>query len=372
MIRRHRRLLLAVGALVAGITSIVIMADHTDRILVGDPAEYRVRIGAMLSGGWPYIDVPFEHLPVMLIPMFGAWFLGGSASQSVYVVTFAALMSMVLALTAPVIDSVGELLGTRRAGSRWLAMTLPLIPLVIFRNDPVVVLLFAIACLLFLADREGWVAWAVAGALAKGWPAALGLVTWRRHRLKSLVVAVSGAVAVGWTLLPGFTAARGAIGIHAETLLGSAVGLWRIASGLPSGVQVTTAAYLPVASWMLAANALVGVGIVVVGVRAVVRTTDRRSQFAALGVVVSGIILASQLFSLQYVLWLTPFLAVGRRPRLVALGSLLGALTLALGFVWDEALFDRVWLYGLFSLRNLMVLMAAAWLVADARAAATS
>jgi hypothetical protein len=123
---------------------------------------------------------------------------------------------------------------------------------------------------------------------------------------------------------------------------------------------------------MLAANALVGVGIVVVGVRAIVRTTDRRSQFAALGVVVSGIILASQLFSLQYVLWLTPFLAVGRRPRLVALGSLLGALTLALGFVWDEALFDRVWLYGLFSLRNLMVLMAAAWLVADARAAATS
>src|SRR5690606_4273991 len=123
----------------------------------GDPAIYRERVADILDGGWPYRDVPFEHLPVMLVPMMAAWWMGGSVSQSFYVVSFVILMSLMIVVIGWLIDVLGERLERPRPGTGWLVVTVPLLPMVLFRNDPFVVLLDVAALLSFVVGRNSWV-----------------------------------------------------------------------------------------------------------------------------------------------------------------------------------------------------------------------
>ena len=364
----RQRLMAAAVVLAAGAAAVVLAAGSPDAILAGDPAEYRRKVAAVLEGGLPYLDVPFEHLPVMLVPMLAAWGLGGWVSQPVFIVVFALLMTLAMAGATIAVDEAGARL--RRAGAlpRWLLVTMPLMPLVVFRNDPVAVLLAAVAVLGIIVGERWWTAAAGLGAFAKVWPAALGMTAVRRGRTAAgTAVAAAGALALGLTFLPGFTTARRALGIHAETVVGALLGLARVAGGEPAGVVVTTAAYLRADASAAILNAVVGLVVVGVGVHALVRSQDVAGALAATGCVVAGVILTSPLFSLQYVVWLAPFVALSRRRSTLVVAAAAGVLTTWLAWRWSPALFETTGMYLWLTVRNLLVVVAALSLAAEGR-----
>ena len=362
-----RRIILVAVVVAAGLGSVWAVSQDPLGIIPGDPAAYRDRMVAILDGGVPYLDVPLEHLPVSVVPMAIAWVLGGAASQSAYVTVFALVMLAVVVLVVLVMDRLGTALDHPEAGIAWTVAALPLLPLVLFRNDPVSVLFFALSALALVRGRRVW-RWAgVVGAFAKIWPAVIALAGWRNGRRRdSWLVVMAGAVALGWTLLPGFTAARNAVGIHAETLLGSMIGLMRTTGGDPTGVVLTTAAYLEVDWWVVALNAAIGLVVCGFGVVAVWSARRERPLMVGLGTLVAGVILTSQLFSLQFVLWLTPFFALVRRRATLGIGVALGALTTVLAWIWDVSLFGSPWFHAGFLVRSLLVIVAAALMAREA------
>lgn len=367
MNKRHPGLVLSVAILTIGLGSVLLASNATETILAGDPPEFRARVQAILDGGLPYLDVPLEHLPIMLVPMFGAWILGGFISQSDYVLAFAGLMIVSLGATAMLMLRIGVLHSHASAATRWLALVAPLVPLVVFRNDPFVTLLFVLSVYLTFAERTGSTMAAVVGALAKIWPAALALLAFRRAAmLRAAVLAISGAVGLGWTFLPGFVGARSGLGIHAETAMGALLGLWRTSSGGASQVVLTTAAYLPADAWVVALNALLGLLVLVVGVKATLKAPSPAYALLGVGTAVAGIILTSQLFSLQYVLWLTPFLAWSRGRHVLAIGLGLSVVTLGLAWSWTEGQFEEPLFYIALCLRNLAVFFVAFLLAREA------
>jgi len=355
-------LIFSLATFLLALLTIWIMRNHPDRVLVGDPAIYRQRITEILDGGWPYLDVPFEHLPVMLVPMFVAWLFGGAASQSTYVVVFGVLMAMALAATTYVLGAVGRNLRAPRSDLRWLLMAIPLLPLITFRNDPVSVLLAVGGLALMIRGSSAWVVPAVAGGLAKIWPTVLAWLAWPRRKASALLVSLSGLLGLLISLAPGFADRRDAVGVHTETVLGGLVGLWRSVRSEPVDVVLTTAAYLDVSSWVPAVNVLLGLVVFGFGLSAVRRVEDLRSQVVRLGCVVGGVILTSQLFSLQYVLWVVPFLALSRRRVAVVAGLLLGFLTIWLGWNWSVEYVESPAFYWIVNARNLVFLGTVIWL----------
>ena len=168
-------------------------------------------------------------------------------------------------------------------------------------------------------------------------------------------------------MLSGFSDARQATGIHAETLVGAIVGGIRALGEEPTRVTVTTAAYIDVSGSMVGLNLMIGLAVVGLGVWSVFSVGDWRSRVVGTGIITAGVVLASQLFSLQYVLWLMPFVAASRRLGTRGLGIGLGALTTLLAFVWTEDKFDHAWFFGLFTLRNGLVIAIAMLLVVEVR-----
>lgn len=361
-----RRMTVVAAVTAAGLLSILVISQATHTIIPGDPAVYRERIEALLVGGLPYRDVPFEQLPMMLVPMGLAWVLGGSASQSAYVFVFALLMVLTMAATTVLVARLGSALDERSAAGRWLLITVPLMPLAVFRSDPFVVLHFAGALLAFLQAKGRWTVLSILGALAKIWPAVLAALGWKRGRqVGAVAVGLGGVLAFGITLLPGFTEARSAVGIHAETVVGGLLGLARVAGGGASQVDVTTAAYLPVGSWAVAVNAAIGLAVLAIGLVSVLRAAADREAVLGVGVLIIGAILVSPLFSLQYVLWIMPVVALSRLRPTVASGVGLAVLTTALAWVWSEPILESVWFYAAVTVRNVMVLVIAGLLLLE-------
>ena len=208
--------------------------------------------------------------------------------------------------------------------------------------------------------------------MAKVWPAGVAAPGWARSRWEAALAGVSGVLAIGVTLLPGFREARQASGIHAETLVGAIVGGIRASGGDATRVTITTAAYIDVSGWMVGLNMVVGLAVVVMGVWSVFAVGDWRSRVVGTGIINAGVILVSQLFSLQYVLWLMPFVAMSRRLTTRALAIGLGVLTTALAFVWTQDKFDEAWFFGLFTLRNGLVIAIALLLAVEVRSAIDS
>ena len=64
--------------------------------VTADTTVYRDRMVEIFSGHWPYIQTRFEHFPLTLVPMAGAWFAGGFRGDQLYRLTFAALMAVCL------------------------------------------------------------------------------------------------------------------------------------------------------------------------------------------------------------------------------------------------------------------------------------
>lgn len=331
--------------------------------LAGDPIVYLERVLAIQAGGIPYVDPVFEHLPVTLAPMYLAYWLAG-ADPVPYTVVFGGLMSLALSLT-------GVLFMRQPAPSdgllarRWLWLAAPLMPFVTFRADPVVVLL-ATAAFLPIAARSRPLLGLLA-VLAKGWPIAMIPSFWAMGRRKAgAVMTAAGVIAVGLVLSPGFQSTQRSGPLHIETLVGSLVGVTRAAEGRDLGLIHTTAVYIDAAGWMRLIGPLLAGLLVLIGVVCVRNGPSLRNQALATAVLVVGVIMASPLFSPQYVLWIIPFLVFAETRLTRYLMTFVSMQCLVSVFALNGVLEGNLWLLASNAVRNVALLMIAGLLAREA------
>ncbi|MDH5372894.1 MAG: glycosyltransferase 87 family protein, partial [Acidimicrobiia bacterium] len=237
----------------------------TETPLSEDPILYFDRVEAVVEGGWPYVNTDLEHLPMSFALMVITWFLGGSAGIETFTIVFAVLMGISLFVSARLVSSIGLELGISDSHWTFLLIAGPLLPLVVFRNDPISLMFTAFALLAFVRHQPGrggvWTGVAIA---AKGWPVILALVAWWRGRRLLAVSLIAWTVGLVALLLwsPGFRAGRSFNGIHMETFAGSLVGLVRSLRGDPLGlIEAAGARYIDVSSVIVFIQAGLGVGI---------------------------------------------------------------------------------------------------------------
>jgi hypothetical protein len=367
---RQESALWLLGACVATLPLLAVNPEA----LGGDPAIYRDRMAELFAGQIPYVDAAFEHLPVAAVPMALAWVLGGAASPWTYTIVFATLMLGCLLATALLLDTVGRRSGLGPAGKRWVVLSLPVLPLVLFRYEPWVVLLVAAALAAGVTGRHRATAllqWLAIGV--KGWPVVLAAGDWLKgHRARAFLAALVTAACAGLLLaLPGFRAARAFRGIHTDTLAGGVLTLTRWMAGEPVGrFDAAGAIYVDAPGWTLLVGLNVGVAVAALALLRVNTPLTREAGYALSGALVAALLLASPLFSPQFILWLTPFVALHRQPRVHVLGFVSVALTGVFMLGWHPLYEGNLWWLPLVSLRNAALLglaLTVAWSVGSQR-----
>jgi len=284
--------------------------------------------------GVPYRDRPVEYAPgeTLLIELLGHGSVVATA-RAVAVVSFGAD----LATFALLRRRAGA-----RAASRYLALGAPLLPFIYLRLDPVPTALAVLAVALADRARErvGGVALAVA-ALAKAWAVVLApwwLVTRRRTALTWFAAAAAIGLAV-WLFVGGLGAPgqvatfRHATGWHVAGSVGDLV--WLVGGGTPS-VQAGALRIGVVPGWAPIALALAAIATETAIWR---RATPVEGIGPPALAAVAALVLASPLFSIQYVWWFLPWAAISpvERSRLPLVGTFLVAvltLLLAWALVW--------------------------------------
>lgn len=334
--------------------------------VTADTTVYRDRVVEVFSGRWPYIESEFEHFPLTLIPMSLAWVLGGWVGNQLYRVAFSSLMAVTLWGVFRIAREIGSGIGRPGVHRRWLWISAPLLPLVLFRNDPWSLLFAGASLASYLAGRRGtgWLA-AALGIAAKGWPVVLALVDWseQRRRRAILLVICAGALAGALTLAPGFQGGREFAGLHTESTLGGLIGLGRsVAQSDPLLIAAAGATYLAAPNW--AGIAQLGIGMLLLAL-VLMRTMrgGRGVPFRALGPLTVCVLIGSPLLSAQFVLWPSLFLALDssrtRQLLLTAAGAL--STSVVAGFSLLSEL-PALW-FGMVTLRNvlLFLLVAVEW-----------
>jgi hypothetical protein len=328
----------AVAVFAAEIATLIILgvtaAAGSQSPIAGDPGLYKVIASAILSGEIPYTEYPLEHLPGAVVPMLivdGLSRLSGVEFETVW----PTMMGLAFIVTVGIANTFPT---DFDAGRRLLWYSLPLLPLVLFRIEPWL-MLWVVASMMF-TFRRSWRAQIVATAVAsfiKGWPLLLFALPFQLSRKKLAIVSAGATVAalVAIALLPGFQAGRAFEGIHSETLVGSLVLVVRGLDGVDTElIFAAGAAYTDVPSFATLLNALIGLSFLgIAGVYAL-KASEPTRLMRAIGLGVLGVILASPLFSAQFVFWLVPFIIfIGMRGRLSFL--LASILTLVTIIVWD-------------------------------------
>lgn len=346
-------------ALLASIALIELTATWAQPTpIAGDPSLYEQISDGILDGAVPYIDLTVEHLPVMLVPIVG---VGGIARvtgvdyASLWpLVTIAAVMASVLV--------AGALSLTDRYQARFAVAVVPMLPLVIYRLEVFVVLLVLVA---LVANERGrnvaGAAWTFAATLAKGWPIVLFTLPFRRAAVRVAVIgtALSVSALAVVAMLPGFREGRAFTGIHAETIVGNLVLVARHVAGVDLGlVGAAGATYVEAPAIAVVVNAAIGIAFGLVAVVAVFRTTDLAALVRICGLATLAIVLASPLFSAQFVFWLTPFTPLlaptGRRVAFAA-----GALSMLVTAFWNPL---EAWWAAEVAVRNAVVVaLAVIW-----------
>lgn len=304
---------LAFGAVLAAILTTGAILDITASAgnqspIAGDPATYDVITTAIFDGGVPYIDVTVEHLPGALVPMLLIEALSRMTSLD-FEGLWALTMGLVFLVTVIMVDRVP--IGSH-PGLLFLGLSLPLLPLILFRNEPWL-MAWVVASLLF-AFRGSWLGNATAtviASLTKGWPIILLGLPFRlgRRRLAVITGLATFAALVFVTLLPGFQQGRAFEGIHSETVVGSLLLVFRAVTGAEAGIFSSAgAAYAASGQWSVLVNALIGLPFIAVAALRALRSESIHVLVPAMGLGVLGIILASPLFSPQFMYWLVPFL----------------------------------------------------------------
>ena len=319
-------------------------------VLSGDPTVYETRWNQIASGQLPYIDVPFEHFPLTIVPMGVAGALSEVLGVT-YTAAWALVTSALIVASVWVMHSIAQSLDDRAIVSCYLMLLAPLLPLALFRTDilPVVLAAAALFAMLRGRDLSGSIT-VIAGVLAKGWPVVLAVVDWwRGNRLRAVLSAGVTVLVVGALLsTPGFRAGRSFNGVHQETVSGSLILAWRQLTGSELGVlDYASAVYLEAGVWAVTVNLLLGAGLVGVALRGMRHPFHWRGAATLIAAVVLAALLASPLLSAQFLMWPIAFLAIdARRPVVWAMVVASIATVALLGF-WDrEALWWAMLLIG--------------------------
>ena len=348
------RLKVTLVLVVASAAGVYYAAAFPDAVLAGDARDYRGLMADVFSGRLPYIDLPFPHLPVMLVPMTVAWLIGGSRDLQSYAFALAAVSTAIIVATGLVLRQIEIRLDMRDLTVRWLVLTVPVLPFLLFRNDSWVVFL-AVAGILVAAHGKKLASALIlgAGCLAKGWPGLWAPIEWKRGN-RLVAATLGGFVLVSFAILlsPPLQSAQDARGTHTETVAGSVTGLARSISGSDLQLERSSAVYINGPGWLLAADAALGGLIALASLRGLRGSFEWTRSWRVMGGLTAALVVASPFFSTQYVAWLSPFAAVDRRATALMLP--VNIISLILLTSWHEMFNGAVWWWGILVFRNLL------------------
>ncbi|HJP87598.1 MAG TPA: hypothetical protein VJ850_01010 [Candidatus Limnocylindrales bacterium] len=369
----------------------------------GDVGLYLEKAHAFVTGLLPYRDVPFEYPPASLVPMVAPYLAAFSDTVSLdaYKVLFAAWEALLLLGLGFVVERIGDHIGNRWAVARLVVVSIGALLAITWRYDLFPSLLVMVAVWAALERRPVVVGLALGlGVLAKLYPIALLpalALPWLRPFDVGRLVRIGATF--GLTILIGLApfyvlAGDGAFafmsyqvgrGLQIESIGGGLA----VLAGLIGGTAPTLSyGFSAVQVEGQLAKALLGIlpVLTVIGfgllawfgwtrVRDGART-DRVGEvdrirpgtlvtlaFASLLV----LLVTSKVYSIQYVVWLVPFVALLRGWQFW-LGAAVVALTIPIhpllyaDLVKQEALPILV-----LNLRNALVVALTVWLLASLR-----
>jgi hypothetical protein len=308
--------------------------------LVSDIGSYEDIAAAMLDGLVPYLDFPFEHLPVGAVPIAVVGIATSLTGVSMWLL-WPLFMTPLFVATAMWVDRLDP---EDPPGFRFVAVSLPMLPLVLFRLEPWIEFLAVAALLSFVVGKEiRGASLAVLATLGKGWPIVISMLPWKlgRRRAAVAVVVTSVVLLAAVASLEGFQSGREFDGIHTETVVGSVVLLFRHLTDAALGTTPSAGAlYIDVPPIMVFINAIPGILLITIGLVSTIRLSAT-STLSAIGITTLGIILASPLSSTQFIFWIAPFvalLAVGQR-RMYVIAGLFAFASIAIyepyGILWN-------------------------------------
>ena len=345
----------AVPLIAAGVAAVFLAASLPDTILAGDAEAYRARMAELFSGKVPYFEFPFEHLPGMLIPLSAAWLLGGSSGLSGYAFALAGVSLICLLATSFVLMRIELAVPSEGLTIRWLLLTVPLLPFLLFRNDSWSVLLAMLGIWLAIDGRSGASKTALGlGVISKLWPAVWAVPQWWSGRKRGAVVlGVMASAGLLVTASPAVQAIQDPQGLHTETLMGSVFGMVRSIAGSDLGLTNTAAVYIDAPGWAIVVNLVVGLGLGAWSLRRLREPFTWEGAFLLAGALVGAGLIASPFFSTQYVAWIAPLVAIHKkltRPTL-----LISVVSLVLIITWFRLFDGVVWWWSLLVARNLLL-----------------
>ncbi|HSF85268.1 MAG TPA: hypothetical protein VLG28_06335 [Acidimicrobiia bacterium] len=305
-------------------------------VLQGDVVVYDERLDAILGGALPYREAPFEHLPFSLLPLLAAAALETLSNRS-FLLALAVVNTALLASVAWFAGRIAGVVGEPDGPRRWLLVAGPLFPIVLFRLDPISLLLAAIALWSLLQNHARNTALAtLAGIAARGWPIVFVAAEWRQgwKRLAGATVAVTGVMAALLLATPGFNEVRAFDGVQIETVTGSILLLGGHVTGSGPEIQEIAGSLYVGTGWLPGAvNATVGAAVMGL---AALRVRSRLPAIALLALATYGLPLLSPLLSAQMLLWPTLFVALlATAPHRLAAAT--GVITTALLVWWQPA-----------------------------------
>ena len=357
------RVRIAVLLIVASAASVYFAAAFPDAVLAGDARDYRALMVEMFSGKVPYVDLPFSHLPLMVVPMAVAWVVGGSRDLPSYAFALAGVSTAIIVATGLMLRRIEIAIGIKDLTIRWVLLTVPILPFLLFRNDSWVVFLALGGILLSIGGRKlASVLVLGAGCLAKGWPGLWAVVEWKRgNRWMALSLAAFTLLSFAILISPPLQSAQDPRGTHTETLAGSVTGLVRSIEGVDLRLERSAAVYIDGPWWLLAVNVVVGGLIAATAMRGLRRGPfDWNGSWRLMGALTAALIVASPFFSTQYVAWVSPFAAVDRRATAVMLP--INTISLILLTAWQDMFDGSVWWWGILVLRNVLFVSLALYL----------
>jgi hypothetical protein len=366
------RVKVTVLLVVASAVGVYFAAAFSDAVLAGDALNYRDLMAEIFSGKIPYVDLPFPHLPLMLVPMTVAWLIGGSQDLQAYAFALAGVSTVIVVATGLVIRRIESGIAIEDLTVRWILLTVPLLPFLLFRNDAWVVFLALAGILLAMNGKKvASILVLGAGCLAKGWPGLWGVVEWKRgNRWVAVAIGAFTLATFAVLLSPPLQAAQDSRGTHTETLAGSVTGLVRSIDGSDLRLERSSAVYIDGPGWLLAVNVAGGGLIGLAAWRGLRSPFDWTRSWRLMGGLTAALIIVSPFFSTQYVAWLTPFAAVDRRATVMMLP--VNTFSLILLTSWHEMFEGTVWWWALLVLRNLLFILVGVYLARSSGASASS
>lgn len=327
--------------------------------------------------GTPYVDHEVEYPPgsVLIIETLAADDVVDTNRR--------------LVVASLAVDLGLALLLTRRwrpaAGLTYLLVGTILVPMGLLRLDLWAALAATAAAAALLTDRSDepghrssrgdvWFAFfVVIGAVIKLWPALLiaGAIAIGRWRAAALAAALGLVAGVAWIAVSGTDAVsqvaslRGATGWHGESLPGTLVALFTDEAARKEADAYRIGTLEP---WVVTLGRLatmVTVVALVVRARVCDRPASERVAIVMVGAL-AGLLVTAPLLSPQFLLWLTPWvalLAIDRDRRLLGLTVAAVALTAGTLSVFGPPDLDRTVPAALLLLRNglLVAIVVAAW-----------